>query len=220
MLRSELSRRGVEEDPLWFEGRLDRLETTRAERAQQGVQALKTLGKFGLFVAKAIREHELPEPPDMSVPDWLEPPEPAVYAVPQRRGPGRRWTAVRLGKGVEEWLPRVHGALPRLIEMVESATLEAWLEGEQGDHLVSVHLGDRCVGTLDEDATVAYHGVIDAAAQRAELVCVQARLTPIPRKSDICWRWRCLRRTTPARRRLRRRGRPRAHQWARLPPRR
>ena len=179
MLQSELARRGVDENPLWFEERLDPLETTRAERAQQGVQALKTLGKFGLFVAKAIREHELPDLPDMSVPDWLEPPAPAVYAVPQRRDPGRQWTAVRLQEGIEEWLPLVHAALPRLIKMVESATLEAWLVREQGDDHLSVHLGDRRVGSLDEESTVAYRDAIDAAAKRAELVCVEARLTPI-----------------------------------------
>jgi hypothetical protein len=63
--------------------------------------------------------------------------------------------------------------------MVESATLEAWLDREHGDDLLSVHLGDRLVGLLDEESTVAYRDVVDAAAHRAELVCVEARLTPI-----------------------------------------
>jgi len=41
------------------------------------------------------------------------------------------------------------------------------------------YIGDRHVGWLDKDATAAYTPVIDAAAQRDELPCVGARLTPI-----------------------------------------
>ncbi|HTW42183.1 MAG TPA: hypothetical protein VMD79_07695 [Solirubrobacteraceae bacterium] len=180
-LESELAHRGVDMDPLQVEQKIDQLWTSRAERAHQGALALKTLGKIGLTVANVIRTRELPELPDMSVPDWLEPPAQAVYAVPQCREQGRRWTAVKLDEGSDEWLQRVHAAVPRLVKIVESATLDAWLswEGSQDGGLLQVHLGERRVGLLDDEATAAYGQVVEAAAQREELPCVEARLTPI-----------------------------------------
>jgi hypothetical protein len=182
MLESELAGRGASMDPLGVEQAIDQLWTSHGERARQGTQALNTLRKIGLTVANVIRTRELPELPDMSVPDWLEPPARAVYAVPQCRDPGRQWTAVQLDEGSAEWLQRVHAAVPRLIKIVESATLDAWLDwgpsqGEGG--LLQVHLGERQVGLLDEAATAIYRDVVDAAAQREELPCVEARLTPI-----------------------------------------
>ena len=178
MLESELASRYVGMDPLGVEQAIDRLGTPRSERAREGTQALKTLGKVGLTVANVIRTRELPELPDMSVPDWLEPPAQAVYAVPQCRDAGRRWTAVQLDEGCTEWLARVHAAVPRLFRSVKSATVDAWLDWGPS-HLLQVHLGERRVGLLGEDATAAYSNVVDAAAQREELLCVEARLTPI-----------------------------------------
>jgi hypothetical protein len=182
MLKSELAGRGASMDPLAVEQAIDQLWTSRQERARQGAQALKTLGKIGLTVANVIRTRELPELPDMSVPDWLEPPARAVFAVPQCRDPGRRWSAVQLDDGSAEWLRRVHAAVPRLIKIVESATLDAWLDWgppqDEGGRL-QVHLGERRVGLLDDDATATYSQVMYAAAQREELPCVEARLTPI-----------------------------------------
>jgi len=187
MLESELAKRGVDMDPLRIEQAIDQLWTSRAERAYQGARALKTLGKIGLTVANAIRTRELPELPDMSVPDWLEPPAPAVYAVPQSREQGRGWTAVKLDEGTEKWLDRVHAAVPRLVKIVESATLDAWLDwgaSQDDGGLLHVHLGERHVGSLDEEATAAYINVIEAAAEREELPCVEARLTPIAEGSS------------------------------------
>jgi hypothetical protein len=118
----------------------------------------------------------------MSVPEWLEPPPRAVYAVPQRDDPGHQWTAVPLDEGNTDWLQRVYAAVPRLVEIVESATLDAWLDWanpQDRSGRLQVHLGGRWVGLLDEEATAVYRDVADAAAQREELPCVQARLTPI-----------------------------------------
>lgn len=182
MLESELAGRGASMEPLGVEQAIDQLWTSRGERARQGAEALKTLGKIGLIVANVIRTRELPELPDMSAPDWLEPPARAVYAVPRCHDPGRQWTAVQLDEVSTEWLQRVHAAVPRLIKIVESATLDAWLDwgpSQDEGHLLHVHLGERRVGLLDEDATVIYSDVVDAAAQREELPCVEARLTPI-----------------------------------------
>jgi hypothetical protein len=182
MLGSELAQRGVGMSPLQVEQRIDQLWTSPAERARQGAQALKTLGKIGLTVANAIRTRELPEIPDMSVPEWLEPPARAVYTVPQSRDPGHQWAAVQSEEDSDEWFQRVHAAVPRLIKSVESATLDAWIDrgpGKEAGGLLEVHIGDRRVGWLDEHATAAYTKVVDAAAQREELPCVGARLTPI-----------------------------------------
>lgn len=181
-LESELAGRGAGMDPLGVEQAINQLWASRGERARQGADALKTLGKIGLTVANVIRTRELPELPDMSVPDWLEPPARAVYAVPQCHDPGRQWTAVQLDDGSDEWLRSVHAAVPRLIKIVESATLDAWLDwGPSQDEggLLQVHFGERRVGLLDEAATAIYRNVVDAAAQREELPCVEARLTPI-----------------------------------------
>jgi hypothetical protein len=99
MLKSELAERGVSMDPLGIEQAINQLWISHGERARGGAQALKTVGKIGLAVANAIRTHELPELPDMSVPEWLEPPPRAVYAVPQRDDSGHQWTAVHLDEG-------------------------------------------------------------------------------------------------------------------------
>ncbi|HTC60809.1 MAG TPA: hypothetical protein VK691_11915 [Solirubrobacteraceae bacterium] len=182
MLKSELAERGVSMDPLGIEQAINRLWVSHRERAREGAQALKTVGKIGLAVANAIRTHELPELPDMSVPEWLEPPAQAVYAVPQRDDPGPRWTAVLLDEGNTAWLQSVYAAVPRLVEIVESATLNAWLDWahpRDRSGPLQVHLGERRVGLLDEEATAVYRDVADVAAQREELPCVEARLTPI-----------------------------------------
>jgi hypothetical protein len=182
MFKSELAERGVSMDPLRVEQAINQLGTSHGERAREGAQALKTVGKIGLAVANAIRTHELPELPDMSVPEWLEPPARAVYAVPQRDDPGHQWTAVHLDEGNTDWLQRAYAAVPRLVEIVESAALDAWLDWahpQDRSGRLQVHLGERRVGLLDEEATAVYRDVADAAAQREELPCAEARLTPI-----------------------------------------
>lgn len=182
MLESELAERGVAMDPLQVEQAIDQVGISPTERARQGAQALKMLGKAGLTVANAIRTHEFPKLPDMSVPECLQPPARAVYVAPQNRDPGHQWTAVRLEDDSDEWLQRVHAAVPRLLKSVESATFDAWLDrspGDDGAGPLGVYIGNRRVGWLDEDATAAYTPVMDAAAQRDELPCVGARLTPI-----------------------------------------
>jgi hypothetical protein len=182
MLKSELAERGVTMDPLGIEQTINQLWISHGERARNGAQALKTVGKIGLAVANAIRTHELPELPDMSVPEWLEPPPRAVYVVPRRDDPGHQWTAVLLDEGNTDWLQRVYAAVPRLVEIVESATLDAWLDWpnpQDRSGPLQVHLGERRVGVLDEEATAVYRDIADAAAQREELPCVEARLTPI-----------------------------------------
>jgi hypothetical protein len=184
MLESELAQRGVGADPLWIEQQIDYLSASGAERRQQAAEGLKVLGKLGLAAANAIRKQELPELPDMSVPAWVEPPSAAVYAVPQSHDPSHRWTAVDLDEGTDEWLARVHAAIPRFFKIDNSPTFDAWLDWgpthDDAGELIAVHIGERRVGSLDDYSTVLYRPVMDAAAERAELPCVQARVTPRP----------------------------------------
>jgi hypothetical protein len=184
ILESELAKRGVGADPLWIQRQIDDLFTSRAERRQQAAEGLKVLGKLGLGAANAIRKRELPELPDMSVPAWVEPPSEAVYAVPQSHDPSHRWTAVELDEGSDDWLARVHAAVPRLFKIDNSPTFDAWLDwgptDDEASGLIAVHIGERRVGSLDDSSTVLYRPVMDAATERAELPCVQARVTPGP----------------------------------------
>lgn len=86
------------------------------------------------------------------------------------------------GVGNTDWLQSAYAAVPRLVEIIESATLDAWLDWanpQDRSGPLQVHLGERRVGLLDEEATAVYRNVADAAAQREELLCVEARLTPI-----------------------------------------
>jgi hypothetical protein len=182
MLESELAQRDVGADPLWIEQQLDHLFASREERRQQAVEGLKALGKLGLAAANAIRKRQLPELPDMSVPAWVEPPAAAVYAIPQSRDRSHRWAAVELDEGTDEWLARVHAVVPRFLKIDKSPTFDAWLSwGAADDHtsgLIAVYIGERQVGSLDDYSTMLYRPVMDAAAERAELPCVEARLTP------------------------------------------
>ncbi|HEY1689498.1 MAG TPA: hypothetical protein VGF95_11625 [Solirubrobacteraceae bacterium] len=178
MLEAELALRDLALDPLDVEQQLDRLSKSPLERSREGANALKTLGRIG----RAIHRQELPKLPDMSVPDWLEPPVPAVYVFPASKGPGRHWTAVQLDDGCDQWLQRVLQAVPRLIDILDSVSFDAWVASDatpDRQNALAVHIGERRVGLLDDEATAAYARVVEAAAQRAELPCVEARLTPI-----------------------------------------
>jgi hypothetical protein len=187
MVESELAAHGAHMDPLEIEQTIDRLQAPRAERSLQRVRTLKTLGTVGFTVAKALRRRELPDFLEVSVPGWLEPPTRAVYAAPQSRELGRRWTAVQLDEGLADWLDCVYAAAPRSVAMVRSGVLDAWLEwqgpGDAAD-VLAVHLGDRRVGILDDSATSSYRAVMHAATKREELPCVTARLTPLAAHAD------------------------------------
>jgi hypothetical protein len=165
LLEDALARRGVTESPLSIEFTLDHLWDTPADRVRQGFQGLKALSRFGLGLAKAIRDHELP---DMSTPEWLEPPEPAFYELPR----GDRWIEAALDRGVEDWLERVRQeARPRAFGL---ASLHAWLAPAPDG--IAVHIGDRRIGLIAGDAVPAYAPVMRAAAFREELPCLRARL--------------------------------------------
>jgi len=166
MLEHELARRGVTESPLWIEQTLDHLWDTPADRVRLGLRGLKAAGRLGLGVAKAIRDRELP---DMSSPEWLEPPDPAFYELPR----GDRWISVPLDSGVEEWLDRVlESARPRWFGI---ASLTAWLKPETNGH-IGVHVGNRRVGLIPDDAVAAYMPTMQAARFREELPCLPAGL--------------------------------------------
>jgi hypothetical protein len=54
----------------------------------------------------------------------------------------------------------------------------ALVAGQRGG-VLNVYSLPGLVGWLDEDATATYSQIMDAAAQREELPCVESRLTPV-----------------------------------------
>jgi hypothetical protein len=132
-----------------------------------GVQGLKALGRLGLGVAKVIRDGELP---DLSTPQWLEPPEPAFYELPR----GDRWSLLSLEPGIEERLERIHqAAWPRVMGI---AAVNAWLQPEPNGADIAVYIGRERVGVIAADALAAYQPVMQAAKFREELPILAARL--------------------------------------------
>lgn len=182
MLLAEAAARGVVLEPLEVERGLDQISMSAVERSRLSMEGLKLLGKLSLTVARAARKHEFPELPDMSLPVWLEPPAAAVYVFPSREDCGCRWVTVNLDPESDQWLARVYAAAPRLINNLQTVNLDAWItcSASPSDGVMEVHIGERCVGLLDQDATATYQQVMHAATQRAELPCVEARLTLIP----------------------------------------
>jgi hypothetical protein len=171
MLKAELSRRGVSEDPLWSERTLDHLWDSKTEQARLAAEGLKQLGNAGLGVIRALRSHSRP---DLSRPDWVEPPQRAAYEL--RRGD--RWIAVELDIAAAEWLDAVYTALPSFFG---TAPLVAWVQWDPEPQTVasrlSVHIGHTRVGTISPSHAVAYLPAMKAAAFRDELPRLEARLS-------------------------------------------
>ncbi|MBE2320766.1 hypothetical protein DVA67_032705 [Solirubrobacter sp. CPCC 204708] len=119
LLERELARRGATMSPSAVEHSLDHLWDTSADRRDARVEGLKTLGRVGIGVARAIRDHELDAP---SRPEWLEPPAPAFYVLPLTD----RWSRVRLDAGNEDRLERIHEAGRSRVPSI--AVLVAWLQ--------------------------------------------------------------------------------------------
>jgi hypothetical protein len=171
MLSEALTRHGAhKQSPLWIESGLDRLWDSREDRVQLGIKVLKGAARFGLGVAKAIRDRELPDP---SVPDWLEPPDHALYEVPR----SDQWIAAELDPDADAWLDRAHQAAPHPFGI---AMLSAWLR-RRGDvtdttDALDIYVGDQRVGTVPAEAAVAYAGVMADAAARDEYPCLEAHL--------------------------------------------
>jgi hypothetical protein len=168
LLEHELARRGVTESPLALEHTLDHLWDTPGDRIRGGVQGLRALGRLGLGVAKAIRDHELP---DLSTPEWLEPPEPAFYELPR----SDRWILVSLDPDIGARLDRIHrAARPRVADI---AFVPAWLQADGSDAAgIGVFIGRDRVGVIPDDAVAAYRPTMHAARFRDEWPCLPARL--------------------------------------------
>lgn len=104
-LHSELSQRDVSMSPLSVETNLDRMLASPGERRAQTGRALSSLARVGVGVIKALRGRSIP---DLSLPEWLDPPARAAYRVPHSRD---EWIAVQLDRGARQWLDRAHAAL-------------------------------------------------------------------------------------------------------------
>ena len=171
LLREALTRHGGrQQSPLWIESRLDHLWDSPEDRVQLGVTMLGGAARFGLGVAKAIRDREIP---DLSAPDWLEPPDHALYEIAR----SDRWAAAELDPDARPWVDRVHDATPRLFGI---AMLTAWLcragDGIDAPATLDVYVGEQRVGKVSAQDAVAYAGVMADAAARDEQPCLEAHL--------------------------------------------
>jgi hypothetical protein len=161
MLRDALARQGApEQSPLWIESRLEHLWDSPQEQVRRGVSLLRGAARLGLGVMQAIRDRELP---DLSPPEWLEPPDHALYEIP-RTG---RWAATELDSGATAWLDRVYEATPHPFGF---ATLTAWVRGRD------VYLGQERVGQVAAGDAAAYADVLADARARDEDLCLEAHL--------------------------------------------
>jgi hypothetical protein len=171
MLREALTRHGARrQSPLGIESRLDHLWDSPEDGVQLGIKMLKGDARFGLGVAKAIRDRELP---DLSAPDWLEPPDHALYEVPR----SDEWIAAELDPDARPWLDRAHEAAPHPFGI---AMLSAWLrrpgDGTGAGDPLDIYLGEQRVGRVPVEEAVAYASVVADAAARAEHPCLEAHL--------------------------------------------
>jgi hypothetical protein len=175
-LERELAARGLSESPLWIEQTLDHLHDSRAEHARRVARGLQAATDLAFRAIRGLRQHR--SPPDLTPPEWLDPPERAVYSL--ARNPQAGWTEVELDEGTGPYLEQAYAAIPRLFG--PSALATAWLAWEDegpGERLV-VSLGKERVGTLSPEAAAACRPDMDGAAERDELPYVPARLTPRP----------------------------------------
>ena len=144
------ARRG--DEPSAVEHSLDHLWDSPADRRDARVEGLKTLGRLGLGVARAIRDGDLPDP---SSPEWLEPPTPAFYVLPLVD----RWSRVSPDDGSEDRLERIHQAGHS--QVTSTTVLTAWLQ--PGPDGLAVFIGQERVGTVPADA---YTRTVEAASFR------------------------------------------------------
>jgi hypothetical protein len=183
MLERELALRGVNQSPLWFEHTLDHLHDTPAETGELFMEGLITAGKLGIKAIRGIRDERplLDQLPDLSVPEWLNPPTRAAWAVPRHLP--EDWVEVQIARESAEWLNRAYRAIPRMVG--RTASMEAWFQWDTDEQRrLAVHIGERRVGTLDETATTAYRAVMKAASNRDESPFTRARLTPRPTRES------------------------------------
>jgi hypothetical protein len=177
-LERELETRGLSESPLWFEYTLDHLHDSPAERAELLAKGVMSAATFAFKGLRALREHR--PLPDLSVPEWLQPPDRAGYPV--THSSQARWAAVQLGEHCAQVLERAYAAIPRLFG--QSAHTSVWLDWDLEDEArLAINLADQRVGTLSRDASAAFREVMARARERDELPYTAARLTPRPTAS-------------------------------------
>ncbi|MFZ0042910.1 MAG: hypothetical protein WAK93_16505 [Solirubrobacteraceae bacterium] len=171
MLERALAEHGADErTPIRIENTLDHLWDSRTERIQFGLRGLRGLARVGVAAVKVIRGREIP---DLSPPDWLQPPEHALYEFPA----SAPTIAVSLDPDATQWLQTAYEALPKL---AGTGHLTAWLDRQPTSTQVSadliVYLGPRRVGRVPADAAKAYKQVIEDATTRDEHPCMRAVL--------------------------------------------
>lgn len=175
-LEEELDRRGIACDPIWVEEKLDELESSETERAQQvkrgRAAALRTFGKF----ARAVRRERQAGADGVvpaalaaltkagQAPEWMAVPGGSLY--PSVPGVGAEKRAVRLGAAAGPMLEHVFTSRAGRFGG-SRAVFEVWFSPAESDaEHVAVHVGRTCVGTLDRDASDRVRPVMGVAERR------------------------------------------------------
>lgn len=171
-LRQALARHGAhEKSPLWIESQLDHLWDSREDQIVRVAQGVNGLLRFGVGAARAIRDRQLP---DLTRPDWIEPPAHALYESP----PSGNWCAVALDPHTTAYLDRVFDETPRVFGPI--LVLHPWIRGVDGADPdcrdLEVLIGEQPVGKILSPDAAVYAPLLAAAARRGEHPCLDAHL--------------------------------------------
>jgi hypothetical protein len=178
VLEDEMARRGIANDPLWVESRVDILDASHLGRVRQAWRAVRS-------VASTLRN---PIPPPAGRPRARPislPPEPqrphdqSLYHV----GPlSEEWAVVELDPAMHGVLDQVHAQPPDKVG--EIAAIDVFLAWDDGSPLaqsgVAVQIGpERCqVGMLSGDAAEHFHPALLAASTRGQVAAMTGYLRP------------------------------------------
>jgi hypothetical protein len=151
---AELARRGMRQDPVWIERKLDEFHHSPSSRLRLNARNLLLVGST---LGRMARDRGFPEPPD-----WMKPPEEASYHGPPRRGD--KMPALIDPTAIER-LDRAIAAAPGHVGNV-AAQVPVWFdrEGLEGKG-VGVYLGATRVGELDSSSAEMFASVMNAAEQ-------------------------------------------------------
>ena len=176
MLEQELDRRGIARDPTWVEEKLDELESSETERAQQmqrsRAAAVRTFGKLSRALRRETQARADRVVPAAfaalakagQAPEWMAVPGGSLY--PSVPGVGAEKRAVRVGADAGPMLEQVFISMTGRFGG-SRAVFEVWFSPAESDpERVAVHVGKTCVGTLDRDTSDRLRPVMEVAERR------------------------------------------------------
>lgn len=150
LLTAEYAARGLDVSPI----RIAKQAMTMVQQTRGGLrEGLRTFGKLRSAITQGVDLWQRHDEPD---PDWLRPPANATYEVATDR---QHHVTVTLDPDAGAYLARVAAEAPR--RLAHTVLVDLWLSRDDGtgsggdgadngdpQPTVTVHLGERAVGTL------------------------------------------------------------------------